>query len=504
MPVFAAVDIGANSVRLKVGRLVGSRLSILHEDREVTRLGESVFRSGLLEPQAMSHTIQVLRRFHKSTQTLGADSVRVVATSSLRDSHNAQAFIDWVRSSTGWRLEVISGLEEGRLIHLALISGARISRSRVLLVDLGGGSCELTVSEHGQIGQMFSLPLGAVRLTQEFLRRDPPRNRELDQLRSYIAEEVGRIEQPIASARLEMAIATSGTAAALAGVWSSRHPGANVVPRRGVSQLAAELSRYDVSRRNALPGIGTRRAEIIVAGAHVYSELLRRLKLPSFRYSPLGLRDGVIAQMVADYDAGTRFHRQIETQRWNALVALGRHYGVDPGFAERVRKLSLELFAGLKSVHRLPPEYEQWLSAAAMLQEVGSFINRAGRRRHAYYIISHSEIFGYTVYQRQIIAAIARYVGRSRPSPESRPVRPLTPKERDLLPKAVTLLRLARALDQGRRGNVKSIAVQVKADQVRLKITPADSGADLELWALNKERGYFRGVFGRELVPLLS
>ncbi len=271
-----------------------------------------------------------------------------------------------------------------------------------------------------------------------------------------------------------------------------------------MTQLAAEISGYDVTGRMALPGVGTRRAEIIVAGAQVFSELLRRFKLPGFRYSSLGLRDGVLAQMVADYDAGTRFHRQIESQRWNALVALGRHYGADPAFAERIRKLSLELFAGLKSVHRLPPEYEQWLSAAAMLHEVGSFINRAGRRRHAYYIISHSDIFGYTVYQRQIIGAIARYVGRSRPSPESRPVRPLTPRERELLPKAVTLLRLARALDQGRRGNVKSIAVLVRADQVRLKITSAASGADLELWALGKERAYFREVFGRELVPLLS
>jgi len=504
MPIFAAVDIGANSVRLKIARLAQHRLKMLHQDREVTRLGEAVFRSGQLEPQAMAHTIQVLRRFLKATQTIGADSVRVVATSSLRDSSNAQTFVDWVRSATGWRLEVISGLEEGRLIQLAVCAGARISRKRALLIDLGGGSCELTISDRGQIGEMFSLPLGAVRLTQEFLRRDPPRSRELEQLREYIGEEIGRVEKQINTVRPEIAVATSGTAAALASLWKSRNQSANGVPQKGVSVLAAEIARCDLQGRIGLHGIGPRRAEIIVAGAFVYSELLRRLKLSGFRYSPLGLRDGVLAQMVADFDAGTRFSRQIETQRSNSLLVMGKHYAVDPLFAERVRKLTLELFVGMRSLHGLPPEYEQWLSAAAMLQEVGSFLNRSGRRRHAYYIISHSEIFGFSVYERQIVAALVRYLGRSQPTPESRAMRRLQAKDREYLPKAVMLLRLARALDQGRRGNVKGVAVQTKADQVRLKIKPADSGAELELWALGKERPYFRSLFGRELVPALS
>jgi exopolyphosphatase/pppGpp-phosphohydrolase len=129
-PTFAAVDIGANSVRLKIARLVRRRLEVIHEDREVTRLGESVFRTGALDPQAMEQTMQVLRRFHRAAQTQGADFARVVATSALRDARNAHAFVDWVRSTTGWAVEVISGLEEGRLIHLAIMSGTRVAPHR--------------------------------------------------------------------------------------------------------------------------------------------------------------------------------------------------------------------------------------------------------------------------------------------------------------------------------------------------------------------------------------
>ena len=147
MPAFAAVDIGSNSVRLSVAELRGGRLVPLHQDREVTRLGEGVFQDGNLDPQAMAHTLKVLRRFHRAVQTYAVERTRVVATSAMRDSKNGHIFADWVRSATGWKLEIISGIEEGRLIHLGVVSSLRSVPSKLLLMDLGGGSCELIFSE---------------------------------------------------------------------------------------------------------------------------------------------------------------------------------------------------------------------------------------------------------------------------------------------------------------------------------------------------------------------
>ena len=195
MPTFAAIDIGANSVRLEIARLHHHRLHVIHTDREVTRLGESVFRAGLLSSDAMAHTIQVLRRFHRAAQSYGANAVRVVATSALRDARNASAFIAWVRSATGWKADIISGIEEGRLIHLAAVANLRAAASgRVLLFDLGGGSCELTTSIAGQIQHIVSLPLGAVRLTHEFLKHDPPKKKELERLREFVVGEIARFQ----------------------------------------------------------------------------------------------------------------------------------------------------------------------------------------------------------------------------------------------------------------------------------------------------------------------
>src|SRR3954447_18144837 len=396
MPIFAAVDIGANSVRLKIAQLTRRKLKVIHEDREVTRMGESVFRYNTLAPAAMAQTVKVLTRFYRAAQKFRVEQVRVVGTSPLRASKNSRAFTEWVKSAVGWKIDIISGLEEGRLIHLGVLSNLRIENKDVLMFDLGGGSCEITISEHGHIREMFTLPSGAVRLTQEFLLHDPAKSKEIVRMREYIAEQVNRIAPAIRRYRVDLAIATSGTAAALAGAARAaqgRSKYAHTVSRSMTTKLARALAGSSMSERARYSGIGPRRAEIIVAGAFVFSELMTHYGLPSFQYSPLGLRDGLLAQMAADADIGTREHHQLEAEREDALVSLSKRYNIDARHATQVRDLAMQLFDCLRDVHRLPPEYAHWIAAAAMLHELGSFVNRSGRHRHSWYLIANSEIF---------------------------------------------------------------------------------------------------------------
>jgi exopolyphosphatase/guanosine-5'-triphosphate,3'-diphosphate pyrophosphatase len=503
MSIFAAVDIGSNSVRIKIARVVRHRLKTVHEDRVVTRLGESVFRFGTLSPEAMENTVKVLRRFYRDIQNFGVDQVRLVATSALRDARNAAAFIAWVHSATGWKVETISGLEEGRLIHLGILANTSLGASRALLVDLGGGSCELTLSEKGHIREMVSLPLGAVRLTREFLPHDPPRPVEIQRLRRSIAEELDRVREQIAGIKVRNVLATSGTAATISHAAQVVGPfgprlRAGHVSRTALVRLAEHLAKLDFKDRNKVPGIGPRRAEIIVAGACVFAELMERCNLAGFQYSPLGLRDGLLVQMLADHDRATVSHRQIEAERDDAILAMCKQYRVDLKRAEEVRCLAVQLFHELRRVHALPPEYQGWLSAAALLHEAGTFINRSGSHRHTYYLIANSEIFGFTPEQRHIIAAIARYLGKTRPNPADGPMKALNSADQELAPKAVVLLRLAKAMSHGTDGNVVNVAAEVYRERVMLKLTAQD-GADLEVWMLSKERAYFREVFGREL-----
>jgi exopolyphosphatase/guanosine-5'-triphosphate,3'-diphosphate pyrophosphatase len=300
-------------------------------------------------------------------------------------------------------------------------------------------------------------------------------------------------------------IATSGTAAALAGMANylsrprKRTP-ATYATREMVRRIAKELIKLPLEQRQKVPGIGPRRAEIICAGAVVYAELLERCHLPGFRYSALGLRDGILAQMAADYDRSTRSGRAIESERWESIKRAVEHYRVDLNHALHVRDSALLLFSSLKSVHQLPAEYLEWLSAAAMLYEVGDYVNRNGHHRHTYYIIANSDILGYTPQQRRIIGSIARYLGKSRPTPGDGPMNSLSPEEQENVTKASVLLRFARALHMGRSQSVEKVLVSARSGKVAMKLSPrGKASVDLEVWSIEKDRDYFREVFGREL-----
>ena len=553
MPTFAAIDIGSNSCRLKIARVAAHHLKTLHEDREVTRLGASVFECGLISPQAMDATLQALKRFQRAVQSRGVDQIRVVATSAMRDARNGAVFQERVKTETGWDMEIISGLEEARLIHLGVMGSGEgqaelefepDAASRVLLIDLGGGSCEITLSERKRIQETVSVPLGAVRLTEEFLPSDPAPAEGLARMKQLIARELSKAQDRIQPGKVSQVIGTSGTAAALSdslaaaaeesetskevklpeklkkkvagksigraiqALMVSQAPvtvaTAGLVPAQEVRRLADELVPMSLAERVAVEGIGPRRAEIIVAGAQVFAELLESFGLEGFRYSPLGLRDGILAQMLAEQDARATAHREFEQQRWESVLATARRYGVDLRHAEPVRVHAMQLFRALQPLHQLPPEYENWLAAAAILRNTGKFINYQGHHRHTQYVISSSEIYGYTPLQRTLVSAIARYLGKSRPQPGDRALRNIPAEEHQRVQRAVVLLRLAVALNQDRASDVLRVTIKVYPKRVYLELHPGRSGAELEMWSLRKEADYFLEVFGRELFCTLA
>jgi exopolyphosphatase / guanosine-5'-triphosphate,3'-diphosphate pyrophosphatase len=375
----------------------------------------------------------------------------------------------------------------------------------------------VTLSDGGRVKEMVSLPLGAVRLQQEFLEHDPPLKDDVARLKQYIDRELSRGEKKLGHVAVPLVIATSGTAAALAEAavaMGAKLPVRRTLPKTGgmvrfkpqiastedVRRIADKLVKMTNAQREAVPGIGPKRSEIIIGGALVYASLLERLGLKGFRYSALGLRDGVLAQMLGEVDLRAEVHRKIENERWAAVLQVCKRYGIDQKKAEPVRLHAVQLFDGLAKVHQLPDEYRLWLQAAAMMYEVGKFMSHQGHHRHAQYIIANSEIFGFSPEQRQIVAAIARYLGKSRPDPMDRPMRGLPPEEQTRVERAVVLLRLAVALNQDRASAVVRLRTRVYPKNVFLEIVGGRGGAELERWAVVKEAPYFREVFRRDLV----
>jgi len=267
-----------------------------------------------------------------------------------------------------------------------------------------------------------------------------------------------------------------------------------------VRYLADRMLKMTNAQRAAIPGIGERRSEIICGGAQVFAALLERMGLKGYRYSPLGLRDGVLAQMLADVDTRASAHKTMEAERWEGVTQLCRRYGVDPKTVAPEREHAKKLFDQLQKVHELPAEYRLWLEAAAMMQNVGKYLNHQGHHRHTQYIIANSEVFGFSPQQRAIVAAIARYLGKSRPEPMDRPMRYVPVEEHGNVGKAVVLLRLTQALNQDRATAAVGLRAKVYPKRVVLELVPVRGGAELEVWSLKKEAGYFREVFRRELL----
>src|ERR1700727_2849208 len=239
-----------------------------------------------------------------------------------------------------------------------------------------------------------------------------------------------------------------------------------------VRKLADRLAKMNNADREAVPGIGPRRSEIIVGGALVYASLLERLDLKGFRYSPLGLRDGMLAQLVAEVDLRTSVHQKMESERWAGVLEVCERYNIEQRKVEPVRQHVVELFDALTRVHELPEEYKLWLEAAAMMQDVGKFMNHQGHYRHTQYILANSEIFGFSPEQRAIVSALARYLGKTRPEAMDRVMRAIPIEEHTHVVRAIVLLGLAVALSQDRASAVVQMKIPVSPKRVLLELVP--------------------------------
>jgi len=216
MPRYAAIDIGSNSARLLVAEVQSDgRIERLAEDREVTRLGSSVFGAGSVSTEALDFVTAVLTRMALTYQRFDVDGIRVVATAAVRDASNQQEFLQRASQAAGSPVEIISGEEEARLIYLGVHSRWPHPKQRVLIVDIGGGSAEIILVENGRLKDAWSRPLGAVRLTGVFLRNEPPTELELRQMHEFIDEKLGLATTRLRRLKFDRAIATSSTAAAM-------------------------------------------------------------------------------------------------------------------------------------------------------------------------------------------------------------------------------------------------------------------------------------------------
>jgi exopolyphosphatase / guanosine-5'-triphosphate,3'-diphosphate pyrophosphatase len=502
MPRYAAIDIGSNSVRMLVADVSHGETHILAQDRQVTRIGESVFRSGLISKDALDFLCATLARMSAAYTRLDIVGIRAVATSAVRDAGNQEEFLQRTSSALGTKVEIISGPEEARLVHLGVEARWPRPKERTLIIDVGGGSAEVIISQGGQLIDAASKSIGAVRLTEVFIEHDPPSADELGRLVAYVEQKLAAFHRLHGSEKFDRAIATSATAAALVCAMNQipRTKRENADRAKGsITQLQEfynTLIRSDLNGRRKITGIGPRRAEIIVAGAAVFLTILKIFNHRSLYYSAAGVRDGIIADLAAR-GVGREFSQLSKEQR--ALVeTMAKRYGVSLRHTRHVACLAQQLFEITQPLHELPSAAGKLLEAAALLHDIGHFVSATAHHKHSAYLVANSDLPGFTDKERLTVAALCRFHRKSMPQPRHSHFQALESDSRRVVMCLAPLLRIADALDRGHEQKVQKVTSLLRNGALVLRLE-AEADPDLEVWAANEAAEVFRSVYAEEL-----
>ncbi len=508
LPVMAAIDMGTNSFHMVVARGASDGgFEVITTQKDMVRLGSGSGEMKQLTPDAMDRGIASLKRMLAVAASYDA-TVSAVATSAVREAHNQVEFLDRVRNETGLSVDVISGFEEARLIHLGVLQALPVFDKRILVVDIGGGSTEILVGEGDTIKAVRSVKLGSIRLTDRFFRSDsgdvadavvasaPDR---IEECRRYVRSVLAGAAHDLEPLGHEVAIGSSGTITAIGSLIAARR-GDDPAFTNGlvftVDELAGLTDRLVAStpaERLAMSGMDERRVDIIVGGALLLEAVFDMFGVEAMTVSAYALREGVLYDRLSAHQRGNT--RLSDLRRSNAL-RLSQQLDPDSEHTEVCARLAVRLFDGTRSVHGLSDDDRELLDMAALVHNVGLSISHAAHHQHTYYIVRHSEqLTGFTDRELEILAQIARYHRRSHPSPRHDGFAALEADDRRRVSILAGLLRVAIGLDRGHQGSVGDVVVRVadrppssehapvRPNRPWLIIRPVaiDSGLDLDL-----------------------
>lgn len=506
-----AIDIGSNSIKLIVVEAAGGdSFAVLARETEVVRLGREALRRGFIPPEAVARAADTINRFRSLAEARGATRVLATATASVREAENAADFIGEVERAAGVRVEVLSGIEEARLIGIAAAHGCSPDAALVN-IDIGGGSTEISFMKDGVPQELFSVRLGAVGLTETHVAGDPPRPKELRALRERVRAAFERPARELRGARWQRATGTSGTIIAIgevlrqqrlrgagAGEQGATRPGAEIA-LGPLERLNEKLAALSVAGRREAFGLSAQRAEIIVAGGQILEGVMRALSLGALRSCDFALREGVVIDYLRRVEAESRPPvPDASDPRLRGVYAVGRRFGYEEAHALQVARLAEKLFDALAPAFGLGRHQRVLLSAAALLHDTGYHIAHESHQKHTLYLIKHSELTGFSEAERDVIANAARY-HRGVPPRERHPdYAALNQQDRQTVSRLAAILRVADAFDRSHDSRVRDLAVTRDAEATRVRLL-ADADCDREISAAEQKRGLFEEVFGTRL-----
>ncbi|MGB8683843.1 MAG: Ppx/GppA phosphatase family protein [Candidatus Binatus sp.] len=497
-----AIDVGSNSVHMIVADVSrDGHLEVVDRVKEMVRLGRRSFTTGRLTAESMDLAVRALVNFKKLLRVRRVERLRAVATSAVREARNRTEFIRRIKRETGLTVEVISGLDEARLIFQAARHALGLDGGPHLLVDVGGGSVELVLVRDGRPLWMRSVKLGAARLAERFLLDDPPTRAQLSKLEVYLERTIGPLMRKAKRAGVVRAIGTSGTINTLVAMARSSR-GEELGRLHGASASAGEISDLsrDLVEANAalrvdLPGMDAKRVDLMPAAATLVNFILKKSGAPELVACTWALREGVLLGLAHKIDS-----RSAADARRRSVGALATRFAAANDHGKQVAKLALKLFDATAPVLGLPKSSRELLEFAALLHDIGHAIDHDRHNRHSYYLIKNAELFGFDTDEIEVIAQAARGHRKQAPKLDSPDLKSLSPAKRRVVRGLAAILRVADALDRSHFGVVKNIEVRYSPGRVIVGVDSKREKADLELWTCERRTDLLSRLLDRQVV----
>jgi exopolyphosphatase/guanosine-5'-triphosphate,3'-diphosphate pyrophosphatase len=504
----AAIDIGSNSLKLAVTQAAASdSFTVILQERERVRLGHETLKTHRLSAEAINLSADAIAKFRSIAESRNADSILAVATASVREAENAAEFVSEIKARTGVSVEVLSSLEEARLIGIAAAQYFNLTKGSLLNIDIGGGSTELSLMRDSDPHKLFSMKLGAVGLTERFIASNPPKKKEIENLRGEIFFALERPLRKIKGETWQISTGTSGTIlnlAALLNFQGGEKAEKPVIQLKKLSALNEMMARISLEERARLPVISPQRAEVIVAGGQILENVMRALRIEALEPCYFALREGVIIDYLREIEAEELPPvPDVLDTRLRGVFAIGRRYGYEERHALQVAVLAEKIFDQIASVYNLKRHWRTLLSAAALLHDVGYHISHESHHKHSLYLIKYSEITGFSEDEKLLIANIARYHRGSLPKESHADFMKLSEKDRKTVSELGAILRLADALDNGYENRIKDLKFKRGARSSTLKIISNEDCA-AELKAVEQKKDLFELAFGTKLVTSIE
>jgi exopolyphosphatase/guanosine-5'-triphosphate,3'-diphosphate pyrophosphatase len=493
----AAIDVGTNSIHMIVVEQQRHGYRVIDKEKEMVQLGRGSLEGRPLTDEAIERGVEALRKMAGIAERWQVSETVAVATSAIREAPNGRKFITAAQKAAGFKIRVISGEEEADYIYRAVRSAIDFHGGTALAIDIGGGSVELIVGTADEVYLTTSEPLGALRISQRFDLDRAATPALVEECRKLVRKRLKKSLPPISSIGFDFTVGTSGTIATLSELAASGDTvssGLRWLSRKRLRELIDNLTPLSAEQRAKRFSLDLGRAQTLLGGAIVLDEIMRRLEIEQIRACDAALREGIVEQILDR----KRAPQKSGSVRRSSVKALIDRSDIERTHASHVARMALRIFDQTQDLHQLRTGERELLEYAALLHEVGMHVSYRDHQKHSYYLISHAGLRGFTSDQVSITANVARYYRKSPPRDEDENFTQLTASQKDVVRKLAAMLRIADALDRGRRRAVRDVGVEVTEGVVRFRVRQRGE-AGVELEAARKRARFFGKVFEKDV-----